>query len=98
MDKSIKESTTKNIVVTHMAPSIKSIHPKYVNSPDNPVFNSHMDDWVKKRNIELWIHGHTHQSCDYMIDNTRVVCNPRGHPKDGVNENKRFFANLVVEV
>ena len=27
---------------------------------------------------QLWIHGHTHDSFDYVVNGTRVVCNPRG--------------------
>jgi len=47
---------------------------------------------------DLWIHGHTHDSFDYVLKGTRVLCNPRGYAKDGVNENPLFDANLTVEV
>jgi len=46
----------------------------------------------------LWIHGHTHDSFDYVVNGTRVVCNPRGYAPNGVNENARFDANLCVDV
>lgn len=26
----------------------------------------------------LWVHGHTHSAMDYLLEGTRVVCNPRG--------------------
>jgi len=29
--------------------------------------------------IKLWVHGHTHDPYDYVIGETRVVCNPRGY-------------------
>ena len=29
--------------------------------------------------IVLWTHGHMHDPLDYMIGDTRVVCNPRGY-------------------
>jgi hypothetical protein len=29
--------------------------------------------------IKLWTHGHTHHKFDYMIGETRIVCNPRGY-------------------
>jgi len=29
--------------------------------------------------IKLWTHGHMHNASDYMIGETRVVCNPRGY-------------------
>mgnify|MGYP001222896775 CR=1 FL=1 len=47
---------------------------------------------------QLWIHGHTHDSFDYPVNGTRVLCNPRGYAKDGVSENPFFDPDLVVEV
>jgi hypothetical protein len=29
--------------------------------------------------VQLWIHGHTHQSYNYIEQGTRVICNPRGY-------------------
>jgi predicted phosphodiesterase len=98
INKSLEESTTKNVVVTHMAPSALSTHPKYAMSPVNPAFRSHMDDWVKERDIALWLHGHSHESCDYVLGNTHVVCNPRGYHRNGINENSHFLDDLVIEV
>jgi hypothetical protein len=46
----------------------------------------------------LWIHGHTHDSFDYDLAGTRVVCNPRGYAKDGVNENPSFDPGFTVDV
>jgi Icc-related predicted phosphoesterase len=42
----------------------------------------------------LWVHGHVHNSCDYRVGATRVVCNPHGY---GL-ENPNFNAALVVEI
>ncbi|MCY1376215.1 hypothetical protein D9M69_636870 [compost metagenome] len=46
----------------------------------------------------LWVHGHTHDSFDYMLHGTRVACNPRGYAKNGVNENPLFGSNSVVQI
>jgi hypothetical protein len=46
----------------------------------------------------VWIHGHTHDSFDYFLNGTRVVCKPRGYVKDGVNENPLFDANFLVKI
>jgi hypothetical protein len=32
------------------------------------------------------------------VKGTRVVCNPRGYARDGVNENASFDANFTVDV
>jgi hypothetical protein len=29
----------------------------------------------------LWTHGHMHNTSDYLMGDTRVVCNPRGYDK-----------------
>ena len=86
------------IVVTHHAPSTGSIHPKYADSPITPAFVSNLDELVEASGAVLWIHGHVHDSYDYRVGNTRVLCNPRGYGKDGVNENRRFDPALTVTV
>jgi len=86
------------VVITHHAPSPKSIHPRFANSPMNACFVSDAEHLIDGRRAGLWIHGHTHDSFDYVVNGTRVLCNPRGYAKDGVNENALFDANLSVEV
>jgi Icc-related predicted phosphoesterase len=46
--------------------------------------------------VQLWVHGHTHDSVDLDIAGTRVVCNPRGYAPDDLNP--EFQPGLVVEV
>jgi predicted phosphodiesterase len=86
------------VVITHHAPSPMSIHPRYSGSLLNACFVSDAERLVDGRRVRLWIHGHTHDSFDYALNGTRVVCNPRGYAKDGVNENPLFNAELVVEI
>jgi predicted phosphodiesterase len=71
----------KYVVVGHHCPSKKSIHPKYAHDKImNGAFASDLDDFIAYRpQIKLWTHGHTHEPFDYMIGETRVVCNPRGY-------------------
>lgn len=85
------------VVITHHAPSRKSIHPKFADSLLNACFVSDAERLIDGSRARLWIHGHTHDSFDYFMNGTRVVCNPRGYTKDGVNENPLFDANFLVE-
>ena len=78
------------VVITHHAPSRQSIHPRYAESLLNACFVSDAEHLVDGDRAQLWIHGHTHDSFDYSLHGTRVVCNPRGYAKAGVNENPRF--------
>ena len=86
------------VVITHHAPSRQSIHPRYADSLLNACFVSNAEYLVNGTRVQLWIHGHTHDSFDYVVHSTRVVCNPRGYAKNGVNENFLFDPNLIVEV
>jgi predicted phosphodiesterase len=86
------------VVVTHHAPSRRSIHPRFADSLLNACFISDLEALLGADKAGLWIHGHTHDSFDYDAAGTRVVCNPRGYAKNGVNENARFDPNLVIEI
>ena len=86
------------VVVTHHAPARESIHPRFAGSLLNAGFVSDAEHLLGADRVQLWIHGHTHDSFDYAVNGTRVVCNPRGYAKDGVPENARFDPQLIVEV
>jgi Icc-related predicted phosphoesterase len=84
------------VVVTHHLPATLSIAACYANDSLNPAFASGLESLIEKYKPELWIHGHTHVSCDYELFATRVVCNPRGYP--GENRRPEFKDDLVVSV
>ena len=88
----------QTVVITHHAPSPKSIHPRFADSPLNACFVSDAVRLMDGKRASLWIHGHTHDSFDYVVNGTRVVCNPRGYAKDGVNENSKFDPAFVIDV
>jgi predicted phosphodiesterase len=86
------------VVITHHAPSPQSIHPRFAGSLLNGCFVSDLERLMCADRVRLWIHGHTHNSFDYTVRGTRVVCNPRGYVVQGVGENPVFDPALVVEV
>jgi Icc-related predicted phosphoesterase len=86
------------VVVTHHAPSRSSIHPRFAGSLLNACFVSDLEALADGDKVRLWVHGHTHDSFDYQLNGTRVVCNPRGYARDGVNENARFDPDFCVEI
>lgn len=86
------------VVITHHAPSPRSIHPRFAGSPVNPAFVSEAGHLFGGERAGLWIHGHTHDTFDYVESGTRVLCNPRGYAKNGVNENALFDPALTVDV
>jgi len=88
----IAEHENTQIIFTHHLPSFQSIHPKYAMMP-NTAFASDLDDLIIKVNPKLWIHGHTHDSTDYHIGDTRIVCHPRGYP--GEANHKDYMPRIV---
>ena len=86
----------ETVVVTHHAPSLKSLHPDFVGNELNPAFMSRMEHLMGGDRVRLWVHGHTHNSFDYDIEGTRVVCNPRGYSPKALNP--EFHSDLVVEI
>lgn len=87
------------VVITHHAPSACSVEPRFADSPLSACFASRADHLMRGGRAALWIHGHMHHSVDYVLDRTRVVCNPRGYANaEGVPENPTFDPGLVVEV
>ncbi|CDF86676.1 hypothetical protein PKB_5364 [Pseudomonas knackmussii B13] len=80
------------VVVSHHAPSARSIPPQYVGDSLSPAFASDLEALVEQ--CDLWIHGHVHDALDYRIGCGRVVCNPGGYPR----ERGGFDPYCVVEV
>lgn len=86
------------VVITHHAPSRKSVHPRFARSLLSACFVSDAERLLGGSRVQLWVHGHTHDTFDYVVNGTRVICNPRGYAKGGVNENPRFDPNLTIEI
>ncbi len=73
----------KTVVVTHHAPSVLSNDPTYNDSPITGAFCNRLDDYITglgENGPEIWIHGHCHNSSDYSIGRTKILCNPAGYP------------------
>ncbi|HEX6037834.1 metallophosphoesterase [Longimicrobium sp.] len=83
------------VVVTHHAPSLRSVNPPYRDHPATPAYASDLE-WLLDGRAAMWIHGHTHVCLDYELGGTRVVSNQRGYaeedPVDG------FDPAYVVEL
>ena len=86
----------KTVVVGHHAPSTLSIHPNYANQPlINGAYASNLEDiMLDNPHVALWTHGHVHNCFDYVVGETRVVCNPYGYP----GENPAFNPDLVIDL
>ncbi|CAL2060582.1 metallophosphoesterase [Tenacibaculum sp. 190524A05c] len=87
--------TDKNIVVTHHAPSIKSLPEKYKSDPISSAYASNLEHITEQFRPNLWIHGHIHSPSDYMLNDSRVICNPHGYISDEYNG---YEKELIIEI
>jgi Icc-related predicted phosphoesterase len=90
----------KCVVVGHHTPSFQSMHPMYAHDTlMNGGYHSDLSEFILDHpQIKLWTHGHTHHPFDYMIGETRVVCNPRGYENDGYSEQTGWNPNILLEI
>lgn len=95
----------KTVVVSHHAPHPLSIHPRFIGDQLNAAFVSDLSDLMP--GVDLWLHGHVHDSFDYQVGRCRVVANPAGYiinrrfaidPSEYQFENRAFDRHLLVDI
>jgi Icc-related predicted phosphoesterase len=88
----------KYVVVGHHAPSLLSTKPRYEKDWHlNGAYRSDLSEFILDHpQIKLWTHGHTHDTFDYVIGSTRVVCNPRGY--EGYEPDSGWDPNFTIDV
>jgi hypothetical protein len=71
----------KFAVIGHHAPTTLSTHERYIGQDlMNGAYRSDLSEFIMDHpQIKLWTHGHTHDPFDYIMGETRIVCNPRGY-------------------
>jgi Icc-related predicted phosphoesterase len=85
-----------SIVMTHHAPSRRSVPARWWGDPINAAYASDLEALIERTRPQLWVHGHIHSSSDYRIGSTRVICNPRGYFPSQLNPD--FDPALVIEL
>lgn len=86
---------SKNIVVTHHAPSLQSVSEQYKSHPVTAAYASNMEEFILKHQPDFWIHGHIHTPCRYHIGQTEIICNPHGYIDEPYNG---FDKELIIEI
>ena len=85
------------VAVSHHLPSYQCVSPTYSRDRLNGAYASELFEQVADSKPVLWVHGHTHESNDFMLtDDTRIICNPRGYWPSDIND--AFDIMLTVEV
>lgn len=86
----------EDIVITHVMPSMRSVNEKFRNSPINCYFIHDVEKIIKYNKPKIWVHGHTHLPCEYVIHKTKVICNPLGYVNR--NENPDFESQHILTI
>jgi predicted phosphodiesterase len=76
----------KKVIVTHFLPAVECIVPKY-RGPNllNNYFANDLGNWIVDLKDVTWLFGHTHDSVDMTIGETRLIANPRGYFPFAIN-------------
>ncbi|AVK77285.1 Metallophosphatase [Pandoravirus macleodensis] len=93
------------VVISHHAPSFKSIHKRYATSLLTCAFVTDLERLMQSP-VVLWVHGHTHTASDYKVacdparpeegPSVRVVNNPLGYAEERLHSG--YVADKVVEI
>ena len=76
----VAKSSDKVIVMTHHAPTCKSLNTEHSGQSLDYAYFSDLSDFILVNpSIKYWVHGHTHMSVDYMVGGCRVLSNQRGY-------------------
>lgn len=96
LENSLTTSETKqNIVITHHAPSIKSIPFNYKDDVISSAYASNLESFIEQHQPDYWIHGHLHTPCEYKINKTHVICNPHGYISE---KYQGFNSELIISI
>jgi Icc-related predicted phosphoesterase len=88
IDKALHETESQDValVITHYLPHADSIPRRFrgcIHRDVNDYFNTNRFHSIEEKfNPKVWVHGHTHDSVDTVVNNCRILCNPYGTPYD----------------
>lgn len=88
----------RSIVITHHAPSIRSLPERTHADPISAAYASNLESLIVEHGPVLWLHGHIHEGRDYALGNTRILNNAFGYPGEGRTGSQTFSGDLVVEI
>lgn len=88
-------SKQPGVVISHFLPSLTCIPDAFIGHPTNPYFAADLDALIKHYQPDFWLHGHTHLSVNTVIENTQVICNPKGYIDYG-EVNPSFSEHVII--
>lgn len=86
----------KTVVVTHHAPSFRSLPKDRQDGPHAAAYASNLEPLAQQ--ADVWIHGHTHQRHNYQLGQCQVLCNPRGYITEFFQDKTGFDDKAFIEI
>lgn len=94
------EAACPVVVVTHHAPSFMSVDKNRYDARYNLLNGAYASDLsdliLDNKNIEYWIHGHTHYNVDYKVGHCRVLAHQFGYSHEKTH--KMFKGPKFLEI
>lgn len=86
----------KKVFVSHFLPAIECISPRFRESGNllNNYFANDLSEWIETLENSTWLFGHTHDSVDIKIGETRLISNPYGYFGSEINPDFKHFFNV----
>lgn len=82
---------------THHCPTFLNYPPQYKGSVLNEAFAVELFDLIETSKIASWVYGHHHtNTAEFMIGNTKLLCNQLGYVQLG--ENRDFEVGKCLEI
>mmetsp|Transcript_19896 Transcript_19896/g.27798 ORF Transcript_19896/g.27798 Transcript_19896/m.27798 type:complete len:294 (+) Transcript_19896:38-919(+) len=94
------KNNQKVVVITHHAPLTKGVNPPEYEADNghsiiNQAFVNNLRSMMGEP-ILCWCFGHTHYSCDFNVNGTRIISNQFGYQTS--NEKTGWKADLVINI
>jgi len=86
---------SKLVVLTHHAPSARSLPERRRDKLISCAYASHMDEIIEQYEPLMWVHGHIHHSQNYRIGKTHMIANPRAYVDE---PNESFDPDFLVDL
>jgi len=91
---SASASSDPLLVVTHMAPSLITMNPKFEGEITNAAFHNAFDHLLRPP-VRAWIHGHTHWCTQQQVNGIPLLTHQRGYPGEQTGD---FDWDRVLEL
>jgi hypothetical protein len=90
-------SSGKKVIVSHFLPAVECISERFRDEGLlNYYFANDLGSEIQDMSDVVWMYGHTHDSGDFMLGDTRMLCNPMGYM--GHEINSQFKHDVIYEV